>query len=59
LLREHESPEIKTLGVWWTNIQTLSKSQQNDLVFPKNKPKNKPKKKTKKAFINKLKNQNQ
>ena len=48
LLREHESAEIKSLGDWWTNIQTLSKSKQKDLVFPKNTPK----KKAKKAPIN-------
>ena len=35
LLRKHESSEIQSLGDWWTHIQTLSKSKQRELVFPK------------------------
>ncbi|MCF6287866.1 MAG: 2-amino-4-hydroxy-6-hydroxymethyldihydropteridine diphosphokinase [Proteobacteria bacterium] len=38
LLRGHESSEVKALGKWWTNFQTLSKTQQEQLVFPKKKP---------------------
>ncbi len=45
LLRKHESIEIKELGDWWTNIQTLSKNKQRDMVFPNKKPSKKPPKK--------------
>ena len=34
LLRKHESPEIQAMGDWWTQIQTLSKSKQRELVYP-------------------------
>lgn len=41
LLRAHESAEITALGKWWTYFQTLSKTQQKYLVFPKKKYTNK------------------
>ncbi len=37
VLRKHESSELQALADWWTHIQTLSKSKQRDLVFPKKK----------------------
>lgn len=41
LLRKHESSEIQSLGDWWTHIQTVSKTKQRELIFPKKKsPKN-------------------
>ena len=48
LLRKHESPEIQALCDWWTHIQTLSKTKQRELVFPKNNRKKAPLKKNKK-----------
>jgi len=39
LLRKHESSELSALGDWWTHIQTVSKSQQRELIFPKKKHK--------------------
>lgn len=44
LLRQDESDEIRRLADWWTNIQTASKTQQRDLVFPKKKARKKSKK---------------
>ncbi|MCF6318576.1 MAG: polynucleotide adenylyltransferase PcnB [Proteobacteria bacterium] len=44
LLRKQESEELDALGVWWTNIQTLSKTKQKELAFPKNNPEKKRKK---------------
>ncbi|MFK8012334.1 MAG: polynucleotide adenylyltransferase PcnB [Marinicellaceae bacterium] len=48
LLRKHESPEIQALGDWWTHIQTLSKTKQRDMVFPKKQQRKKIPKKNKK-----------
>jgi poly(A) polymerase len=35
LLRKHESPQMQSLGDWWTHIQTLSRSKQRELIFQK------------------------
>lgn len=37
LLRRHESDELESLAVWWTDIQTLSKTKQKELIFQKKK----------------------
>ena len=41
LLRKFESDEIKLLCDWWTHIQTLSKSKQKEIIFPKKKARKK------------------
>jgi len=35
LLRKHESPQMQSLGDWWTHIQTLNRSKQRELIFQK------------------------
>ncbi len=39
LLRRHESPELASLGDWWTHIQTLNKTKQRELIFQKKRKK--------------------
>ncbi len=39
LLRHGESEEVKRLGEWWTHIQTLSDSEQKEIIFSKQKSK--------------------